>query len=175
MRLHRNAKTTPYVRELLVDRVLRQGWAMKDAASAAGISVRTAYKWLARFRAQGLAGLEDRSSRPRRSPLQTPHGVVERIEKLRRRKRTAWEIAHALRVPPSTVSRILRRLGLGKLWRVEARERPAQRYEHDRPGSLVHLDAKSPGPHRYRRSPHPRRPAPPRPGRGLGGDLRVRR
>jgi transposase len=121
VRHHANAKLTLAGRRLLVERVLEQGWTVRRAAAAAGVSVRTVYKWLARYRAEGCGGLADRNSRPHRCPLRTPGAVVRRIEQLRRRgRRTAWEIADELRVPPSTVSRVLRRLGLGKLWRVEA-------------------------------------------------------
>ncbi len=111
MNLHPNAKTTPAARRLLIDRV-RQGWTVRRAAEAVGISIRTAYKWLARYWTEGLAGLEDRSSRPQRSPACTARRMIER---LRRRRRTAWEIAEQLELAPSTVSRILKRRGLGRL------------------------------------------------------------
>ncbi len=138
MNLHPNAKTTPAARRLLIDRV-RQGWTVRRAAEAVGISIRTAYKWLARYRTEGLAGLEDRSSRPQRSPACTARRMIER---LRRRRRTAWEIAEQLELAPSTVSRILKRRGLGRLWRIDEAKNPPPRYEHRRPGSLVHIDAK---------------------------------
>ena len=145
MRLHPNAKLTPAARRLLVWRVREQGWTVREAAEAAGVSRRTGHKWLERFDSEGLKGLEDRSSRPRRIPWRTPAATVRRIEQLRRRRLTAWEIAQRAQVPPSTVSKILRGLGLGRLGRVEQAAAPPQRYEHKRPGSLIHLDAKKLG------------------------------
>ena len=145
MRLHPNAKLTPAARRLLVRRVREHGWTVRRAAHGAGISRRTAHKWLQRFDSEGFEGLEDRSSRPRRIPFRTPAATVRRIEQLRRRRLTAWEIAARLRVPPSTVSKVLRALGLGRLWRVEEGLAPPRRYEHARPGALLHLDAKKLG------------------------------
>lgn len=142
MKLHPNAKLTVSGRLLLVQRVRDEGQTVRQAAEAGGVSLRTAYKWLSRYRAEGRSGLVDRSSRPRRCPHATPPQLVRRIERLRRRRRTAWEIAEDLELAPSTVSRIVRRLGLGRLWRVDQAEAPPQRYEHPRPGSLVHVDAK---------------------------------
>ena len=142
MRLHPNAKTTPAGRWLLVCRVREEGWTVRGAAAAAGVSLRTGYKWLARHREGGREALAERSSRPRRCPRRTPAGVVRRIERLRQRRRTAWEIAQELALAPSTVSRILKRIGLGRLWRVAEAQAPPRRYEHARPGSLLHLDAK---------------------------------
>jgi transposase InsO family protein len=142
VRLHPNAKTTPAGRQLLVRRVREQGWTVQAAAEAAGMSRRTAHKWLRRFDKEGQEGLEDRSSRPRHMPFRTPQRLVRRIEQLRHRRQTAWEIAEALRVPPSTVSKILKELGLGRLWRVEEAQAPPRRYEHDRPGGMFHIDAK---------------------------------
>jgi transposase InsO family protein len=141
MKLHRNAKTTPAGRFLLIERVKRQGWQVQRAAEAAGISERTAYKWLGRFRDEGRAGLEDRSSRPLRIPHQTPLRRVRRVEQLRRRRLTSMEIAEQVPMPLSTVTRILRRLGLHRLSRLEPEE-PVRRYERDAPGELLHLDTK---------------------------------
>ena len=142
MRLHRNAKLTPANRLLLVRRIREHGFRVTEAARMAGVSRRTAYKWLSRYDAEGEAGLEDRSSRPRRIPFRTPARVVRRIEQKRRRKKAAWEIAEELAVPPSTVSRILKARGLGRLWRLEEAEDPPRRYEHASPGSMFHVDAK---------------------------------
>ena len=144
MKLHPNAKTTPSSRALLVQRV-NGGWPVRKAAEAIGISERTAYKWLARFRSEGRSGLADRSSRPRRCPRRTRPGTITRIERLRRRRRTAWEIAERLELAPSTVSRILKQRGLGRLWQVQEQVDPPKRYEHTRAGSLVHIDAKKLG------------------------------
>ena len=141
MKLHPNAKTTPEARWLLVCRVLREGWTVRDAAQALGVSPRTAYKWLARYREEGRRGLADRRSRPHRMPRRTPARVVRRIEQLRRRRLTTWEIAERVPVAASTVSRILRRLGLHRLSRLEPEE-PVRRYERETPGELLHLDTK---------------------------------
>ncbi len=145
MSLHRNAKLTPSGRELLVRRIDGDGWTARDAAEAAGVSVRTARKWVARYRAEGTAGLQDRSSRPHFLPSKTPASTVKRIERCRRRRKTAWEIAQELELATSTVSRVLKRRGLGRLWRIEEEEHPPNRYEHSHPGSLIHIDAKKLG------------------------------
>ncbi len=142
MRLHPNAKLTPVNRLLLVERIRRYGWKVTAAAQAAGVSRRTAYKWLRRFDAEGKAGLEDRSSRPHRIPIRTPRRVLRRIEQLRRHRKAGWEIAQELGVPVSTVSRHLQQLGLGRLWRLEEQADPPRRYEHGSPGQLLHIDAK---------------------------------
>ena len=142
MKLHANAQLTPAGRWRLVRRVLEDGWTVPQAAEASGVSVRTTYKWLRRYRTGGRSGLGDRSSRPHRFPRCTPPRTLRRIEQLRRRRKTAWEIAAELGVPASTVSRILKHRGLGKLWRVEEQAAPPKRYEHTEPGSLVHVDAK---------------------------------
>jgi transposase InsO family protein len=126
---------------LLVERVVEQQWALAAAAEAAGVSARTASKWLARFRAEGEAGLVDRSSRPRYSPSRTPPERMEAIATLRRLRFTAAEISQTLRMPLSTVSAVLGRVGLGKLSRLEPPE-PANRYERRHPGELVHVDVK---------------------------------
>ena len=141
MRLHANARTCPHSRRLLVARVVDEGWALTAAAEAAGVSARTASKWVARFRALGEAGLADRSSRPRSSPRETSSERVEAIAVLRRLRFTGAEISQALRMPLSTVSAVLTRIGLGKLSRLEPAE-PANRYERRHPGELVHIDVK---------------------------------
>ena len=141
MKLHRNAKTTPSNRGLLVSRVREEGWTVRDAAEALGVSVRTAYKWLARYRDEGREGLADRSSRPRRIARRTAAHVVSRIEQLRRRRLTTWEIAQRVPAATSTVSLILRRLGLHRLSRLEPSE-PVRRYERAAPGELLHIDTK---------------------------------
>lgn len=140
--LHRNAKLTPALRRLLVHRVRELGWRVTEAAEAAGVARQTAYKWLARYDAEGEAGVEDRPCRPHRLWRQTPRRVVQRMLQLRRRKKAAWEIAREVGVSASTVSRHLKAEGLGRLWRLEEAEHPPQRYEHAYPGSLFHIDAK---------------------------------
>jgi transposase InsO family protein len=136
---------------LIVARVLEQGWTVAAAAAAAGVSERTAAKWLARYRREGDAGLVDRSSAPQRIPRRTPSERVRAIELLRRLWMTAAEIAEALRMPISTVSAVLKRVGLGKRSRLEPFE-PPNRYECSRPGELVHIDVKKLG--RFTRPGH---------------------
>jgi transposase InsO family protein len=128
----------------MVRRVVEQGWSLARAAAAAGVSERTCGKWVARYRAEGEAGLLDRSSVPLSVPHRTPEDRVEAIAALRRLRMTAAEIAMTLRVPLSTVSAVLARIGLGKLSRLEPPE-PPNRYERKRPGELVHLDIKKLG------------------------------
>src|SRR5215210_7131661 len=141
MKLHPKARTCPNSRLLLVDRIERQGWSVMAAAEAAGISERTTYRWLARWRAEGEAGLLDRSSAPKRIPHRTAPERVRAIESLRRLRMTAAEIAELLEMALSTVSAVLKRIGLGKRSRLEPPE-PPNRYERRRPGELVHLDVK---------------------------------
>ena len=142
MQLHANAKLTPALRRLLVKRVRELGWSVKEAAEAAGIARQTAYKWLCRYDQEGAAGLEDRSCRPHRIARRTPRKVIDRMLRLRRRKKAAWEIAVETGVSTATVSRHLKAEGLGRLWRIEEAENPPQRYEHSYAGSLFHIDAK---------------------------------
>ena len=151
MKLHPNARLTPFARELLVDRVRRVGWSIRDAAQAAGVSPRTAYRWLARERREGRAGLRDRPCRPRRIPHRTGRHRSERIEKLRRRRLTAAEIARRLGMPRSTVAAVLKRRGLERLSCLTPKP-VAVRYERRRPGELLHLDVKKLG--RFRRIGH---------------------
>ena len=140
--LHANAKLTPAMRRLLVHRIRELGWRVTEAAEAAGIARQTAYKWLARYDSEGVSGLEDRSCRPHRLRGRTPRRVVQRMLRLRRRKKTAWEIAAETGVSAATVSRHLKAEGLGRLWRTEEVEHPPQRYEHGYAGSLFLVDAK---------------------------------
>ena len=144
MRIHRNARTCPNSRRLLVRRIEEEGWALIPAAEAAGISVRSARKWLSRWRAEGEAGLLDRSSAPRRRPTRLPADRLEAIEALRRLRMTAAEIAEVLGMALSTVSRWLRRIGLGRRGALAPPE-PPNRYERKRPGELIHVDVKKLG------------------------------
>jgi len=144
MKLHANARTCPHSRRLAVDRVEREGWALAAAAEAAGVSVRTVSKWLGRYRSEGEQGLFDRCSAPVSVPLRTGEARVAVVAALRRLRMTGAEIAETLGMPPSTVSGILTRIGLGKLWRLEPLE-PPNRYEKRRPGELVHIDVKKLG------------------------------
>jgi transposase InsO family protein len=142
MNLHANAKTCPNSRELLARRVIDQGWSLQRAARAAGVSTRTVAKWVARHRAG--EPMSDRSSAPRRVPSRTPKEAIEAVEKLRRLRMTAAEIAEVLGLALSTVSRWLKRIGLGKRSRLEPPE-PPNRYERKRPGELIHVDVKKLG------------------------------
>ena len=141
MKLHRNAKTTPHMRALLVHRVRTLHWSVAAAAAAAGVAIRTAYKWLARYRQGGVLGLEDRSSQPHRQPRRTAASVISAIGAARHERLTAWAIAVKLQVPRSTVAAILARLGLNHLTSLEPAT-PVTRYERAWPGELVHLDIK---------------------------------
>ncbi len=143
MRLHPNAKTTPYTRKLLVER-MRLGWAAEETAQAAGVSVRTVYRWCRRYREGGAEALEDRSCRPRRTPHRTSPRREAEIERLRRRRRTGLQIARRLGMPRSTVAAVLKRRGLERLSRLDPKPEPI-RYEKDRPGELLHLDTKKLG------------------------------
>jgi transposase InsO family protein len=151
VKLHPNARTTPYAREQIVLRVQRLGWSVQDAAQAAAISVRTAYRWMARYRTEGPEGLQDRACRARRIVHRTPPRRVERIVRLRRRRLTGAQIAARLGMPRSTVAAVLARCGLEQLSRLHPK--PAVvRYEREQPGELLHLDTKKLG--RFRRVGH---------------------
>lgn len=141
MRLHANARTTPYSRELLARRVLEEGCQLGLAAKAVGLSRKTARKWIERFQAEGEAGLKDRSSAPRSIPHRTSKELVSRVLALRRRRLVAWAIADQLKLPRSTVGAILRRNGLGRLSALDKKP-PVIRYERENPGELIHLDIK---------------------------------
>ena len=144
MNVHKNARMTPLGRVLLVRRVVEEGWRMADAAEAAGVSVRTGFKWLARWRTCGEATLNDRSSAPVRRPRATPAATVEAVEALRRQRLSGPAIARKLGLPRSSVGLILRRLGLGRLSALEPKP-PENRYERATPGELIHIDTKKLG------------------------------
>jgi transposase InsO family protein len=128
---------------LLIDRIERESWTVQAAAEAAGISERTARKWLARWRAEGDLGLVDRSSAPIVVANRTDERTVEVIAALRRLRFTAPEISETLDRPLSTVSGILSRIGMGRLGRLGLE--PAERYERRVPGELIHIDVKKLG------------------------------
>jgi transposase InsO family protein len=142
MKLHANATTCPKSRALIARRVIEQRWSLAAAAEAAGVSEPTARKWV--HRASSGESLEDRSSRPRRSPLRLSQRLVDAIEALRRTWMTAAEIAEVLGLALSTVSLWLKRIGLGKRSRLTPPE-PPNRYERRHPGELVHVDIKQLG------------------------------
>jgi transposase InsO family protein len=143
MKLHANARLSLKGRQLLVERIEVMGWSVMEAAEAAGITERTARKWLSRWRAEGVAGLVDRSSAPALVANRTEERRIETIAALRRVRLTGAEIAEVMGMALSTVSGILTRIGMGKLGRLGLE--PAQRYERQRPGELIHIDVKKLG------------------------------
>jgi len=144
MKLDANAALSLHQRRRMARRVLEQGWTLTSAARAAEVSVRTAAKWVARYRAEGEAGLVDRSSAAHRVANRTGEERIQAIAALRRLRMSGAEIALCLGMAPSTVSGLLRRIGLGTLARLEPPE-PANRYPRRRPGELVHVDVKKLG------------------------------
>jgi transposase InsO family protein len=140
MDIHENARTCPASRMLLVVRV-RSGSSVSSVAEAAGVSRRTVFKWLARYRDEGTAGLLDRSSQPYRMPRKTSWFLEQEIVGLRRRRLTGREIARRVPVSTATIGRILARHGLSRLRMLEPRE-PVRRYQRQRNGELVHFDIK---------------------------------
>ena len=140
MNVHKNAKLTPGGRALLVKRI-EAGERAEVVAGEMGVSRRTAFKWLKRYREEGEAGLQDRSSRPRSHPKRTPRFRRRQIERLRKRGWSSPRIADHLGMPVSTVTVEVRRLGLNRLSRLAPPD-PVVRYERARPGSLVHMDIK---------------------------------
>src|SRR3954454_18448749 len=139
MKVHANAPLGPKGRETMVLRVLEQGWSRTEAAVAAGVSERTCSKWIERYRAEGAAGLVDRSWAPNSIPHRTPDELVEVIVLLRRLRMTGAEMPLCLARAVSPVSAVLLRVGLGKLSRLEPPE-PPNRYERRHPGELIHID-----------------------------------
>ena len=151
MNIHNNARLTFRGRELLVKRIVEQGLRVEEAAQASGVSVRTAYKWLRRYRQEGITGLYDRSSRPRHCPHQTSAHRHQEIVRLRRLRRSYRQISRQLGVSQSTVGRVLPKLGLNRLSALEPAQ-PVNRYQHEHPGDLLHLDIKKLG--RFKRPGH---------------------
>jgi transposase InsO family protein/transposase len=143
MKLHANAALSLRQRERMVLRVVEGGWSLTQAAEAAEVSDRTCSKWVARYRAEGVPGLRDRSSAPVVVANRTDEHAIQAIAALRRLRFTGPEIAEILERPLSTVSGILTRIGMGKLGRLGLE--PAERYERDRPGELLHIDVKKLG------------------------------
>lgn len=151
---HANARLTPHGRLLLVQRVIVHGRPVAHVARELGVSRQCAHRWLARYRAEGDAGLLDRSSRPRRSPYATPARVQARVIAVRQTlRRGRDQVAAATGVPARTVSRILARHGIPSLAAcdpitglpIRATRATTRRYERDRPGDLVHIDVKKLG------------------------------
>lgn len=143
---HRTARLNVFGRQLLVSRVELDGWSVAKAAEAQGVSRQTAHKWVMRYRAEGWSGLEDRTSRPHRSPRLTPPDRVEAILRVRVERR--WgphRIGPLLGIPPSTVHAVLQRAGYSRLRDADRLSGVPVRYVHDHPGSLVHQDHKKLG------------------------------
>jgi len=143
MNLHANAALSLNRRRLLCRRVVDERWTVTKAAGAAEVSVRCARKWVGRYRIDGELGLLDHSSAPCSIPHRTSEERVQAIAALRRLRFTGPEIAETLGMALSTVSGILTRIGMGKLGRLGLE--PAQRYERQRPGELIHIDVKKLG------------------------------
>lgn len=142
MNVHKNARLTPRGRERIVE-LDASGLTPQAIAQAVGVSPRTVRKWIERYKTHGIAGLQDRSSRPKRLRRPTPQPAVDRIEALRRQRLTGKAIAAEVGVSPATVSRVLKRLGLNKLSALEPQ--PVRRYEREHPGELIHIDIKKLG------------------------------
>ena len=143
---HPRAKLTVQGRWLLVQRVLEQGWPPAQAAHAQGVSVATCYKWLRRYRAEGPAGLADRSCRPHRSPRRLPPEREQAILAWRQTHRVGpHRIGWALGEARSTVSAVLARHQLPRLIDLDRPTGQVVRYERQRPGELVHVDIKAQG------------------------------
>jgi transposase InsO family protein len=144
---HRNARLTVHGRQLLCGRVLQLGWSVRRAAGAAGVSRQTASKWLGRFRREGLAGLADRPSRPRRCARLLPAVAVRAVVRARLRFRAGpHRLAWMLGLARSTIYAVLRRLGLNRLRSLRPGPAPApRRYLWPAAGDLVHLDTKKLG------------------------------
>jgi transposase InsO family protein len=150
MNIHQNARLTPRGREILIFRLAR-GERPEDVATAMGVSTSTVYKWRRRHRAEGLAGLRDRSSRPNASPDKTPDDVEARVVALRKERRIYHRIAAEAGVSKATVGRILTRHGLNR-WRDLQPAEPVRRYERATPGEMIHIDIKKLG--RFNRVGH---------------------
>jgi transposase InsO family protein len=144
MNSHKHARLTPKGRALLVSRVLDEGWTVADVSMAAGVSKRTSYKWLARFKAEGESGLLDRSSRPKHFPRGLSDEEQHALEGLRRQRWPLWRIAVQSGRGVATVSRCMKRLGLSRLKSLEP-PMPVVRYEREAAGELLHIDTKKLG------------------------------
>jgi transposase InsO family protein len=144
MNSHKNALLTPKGRESMVRAVVDDALSVVTVARLYRTTPKTVAKWVARFRAEGIDGLRDRSSRPHSSPNQTPPPTCAAIEASRRQRHTGKQIAAEVGVSAATVSRVLRRLGLNSLKALEPAE-PVRRYERANPGELIHIDIKKLG------------------------------
>ena len=168
---HANAQLTPRARLRLSRLVVDQGWTYTAAAKMFMVSPRTAAKWANRYRDEGPAGMADRSSRPHHSPTKTPQPVMRQIVALRWRHRLGpVQIGGRLGMPASTVHAVLTRCRINRLSRIDRiTGEPLRRYEHDHPGSLIHVDVTKFGHLPRRRRLALRRQAPGRPEPGCDG------
>ena len=151
MNVHKNARLTVHSRADMVRRIIEGGQTPKAVATAFGVDAKTVSKWVVRFRSEGSAGLADRSSRPRRLRRPTPEAGIQRIQALRLQRMSGKQIAKETGVSRTTVSRVLRRLGLSRMRDLEPAE-PVRRYERDTPGELLHIDIKTLG--RFNKAGH---------------------
>jgi transposase InsO family protein len=143
---HANARLTAFGRLLLVQRITELGWPPALAAESLGVSRATAYKWLGRYRAQGRAGLADRSSQPHHCPHALPAAQVRRVLAARRRRRQGpHRLSYHLAMPRSTVYGVLRRHGMNRLAHTDRASGTVVRYQREHPGELVHIDVKKLG------------------------------
>jgi transposase InsO family protein len=139
---HANAALTPRARLRLALLIVDDRWSVIVAAKMFMVSPVTARKWALRYRMEGVAGMTDRSSRPRSMPTKTPPEVVKRIVRVRWRRRLGpIQIAGELNLPASTVHAVLTRCRINRLSRIDrVTGEPIRRYEHDHPGSMIHVD-----------------------------------
>jgi transposase InsO family protein len=150
MNIHKNARLTPLRREEMALSVIEGGFSKAHAARVHGVSAKIVARWVERYKAEGRAGMIDRSSRPAHMPQATAASITERIMALRRHRWTGKHIAHEVGVSPATVSRVLKRAGLSRL-DIEPAQ-PVRRYEREHPGEMIHIDIKKLG--RFERVGH---------------------
>ena len=151
MNIHKNARLTPLRREEMALSVMEGRLSKAQAARVYGVSAKIVARWVERYKAEGRAGMVDRSSRPGRMPRATRPSIVERIVALRRRRWTGKHIAREVGVSPATVSRVLKRAGLSRLKDLDPAV-PVVRYERAHPGEMIHIDIKKLG--RFERVGH---------------------
>ncbi len=144
MNIHKNARLTPLRREEMALSVIEGALSQAHAARVYGVSAKIVARWVERYKAEGQAGMVDRSSRPAHMPQATAASIAERIVALRRQRWTGKHIAHEVGVSPATVSRVLKRAGLSRLSDIEPAE-PVRRYEREHPGEMIHIDIKKLG------------------------------
>ena len=144
---HANAALTPRARLKMAKLIVDEGWKIPRAAERYDVSWKTAKKWADRYEAEGPAGMLDRSSAPHQQPNRTPQPVMRKIVHLRWKQRLGpVEIADRLEMASSTVYAVLVRCRLNRLTHIDrATGEPIRRYEHDKPGDMLHMDVKKLG------------------------------